>query len=185
MIEKPNKSDGGWTQLSKNYLYESQWYNVRQDKVQLPSNELITYTVVEHDGYVIIVPLLADGKLVLENVYRYTIQETVLECPSGGIDNDTPEQAAHRELREETGYRAGKMQSLGSYYGSNGISTEVYHIFLATEVEFDGPPILENTEQIEIQLIGLKDAYNMALRHEISDGPSSHAIILAWHHVNK
>ena len=176
--------DGGWTQLSQKYLYESQWYNVRQDRIRLPTDELITYTVVEHSGYVVIVPLMADNRLVMEHVYRYTVQETVLECPSGGIDSDTPEQAARRELREETGYRADTFKSLGSYFGSNGISTEVYHIFLATDAVFDGPPILENTEQIEVQLIDIDNAFTMALSGEIVDGPSSHAIMLAWHHLN-
>ena len=69
-----------------------------------------------------VVPLIDDGRVILEHVYRYTIQETVLECPSGGLDGDTPERGARRELEEETGWVAGRLAPLGSFYGSNGIS---------------------------------------------------------------
>ncbi len=62
------KHDGGWTRRASRYLFESRWF---------------TYTLVEHPGYVMVVPLLGDGRVILERVYRYTVQETVLECPSG------------------------------------------------------------------------------------------------------
>ena len=96
------KHDGGWTRRASRYLFESRWFNLRQDEVSLPTGEQVTYTLVEHPGYVMVVPLLGDGRVILERVYRYTVQETVLECPSGGLDGDAPEQAARRELEEET-----------------------------------------------------------------------------------
>jgi ADP-ribose pyrophosphatase len=84
-------------------LFESPWFRLRQDEVTLPGGEEITYTLVDHDGYVVVVPLRDDGRVVMERIYRYTVQRTLLECPSGGLDGEAVETAARRELEEETG----------------------------------------------------------------------------------
>lgn len=88
------KHDGGWKKESSRYLFKSQWFNLRQDDVELPAGESIVYTLIEHPGYSMVVPLLDDGRVILERVYRYTVQETVPECPSGSLDGDTPIVAA-------------------------------------------------------------------------------------------
>jgi 8-oxo-dGTP pyrophosphatase MutT (NUDIX family) len=177
------KHDGGWTRRSSRYLFESQWFNLRQDDVLLPSGEPITYTMVEHPGYSMVVPLLDDGRVILERVYRYTIQETVLECPSGALDADSPESAAHRELREETGWSAETMSSLGTFFGSNGISDERFHLFLATGLRHVGSPRREPTEQMELEFMPLASAGELALSGEVHDAPSALALILAHHRV--
>ena len=91
----------------------------------LPDGTDITYTMVEHPGYAMVVPLLDDGRVVLERVYRYTVQETLLECPSGGVDpgDATPEHTARRELEEETGFLAGQLTELGAFYGRTASAT--------------------------------------------------------------
>jgi len=132
------KHDGGWRRRSWRYLFESQWFNLRQDDLILPSGAEITYTLVEHPGYVVVVPVLADGRVVMERLYRHTVQQTLWECPSGGLDGETPETAARRELEEETGYRAETLTHLGHFVGSSGISNEEYDIFLATGLHADG-----------------------------------------------
>lgn len=173
------KHDGGWKRRGTRHLFESPWFKVRQDEVVLPNGDPITYTFVEHPGYAMVVPLLDDGRVVLERVYRYAVQETVLECPSGGLDGEPPELAAGRELEEETGWVAGKLSSLGSFYGSDGISDERFHLFLATGLRQSGRIRREPTEQIEIDLVPLERAVRMALEGEIVDAPSALALILA------
>lgn len=147
--------------------------------MSLPSGEPITYTMVEHPGYAMVVPLLDDGRVILERVYRYTVQETLLECPSGGLEDETPDAAAHRELEEETGWQAGALAPLGTFYGSSGISNEAFHLFLATELRESGRMNREATEQIELELIPLERAARMALEGRVSDAPSALALILA------
>lgn len=171
--------DGGWKKQSSNYIYKSKWFNLRHDKIILPSGESIDYTFVEHPGYAMIVPLLEDGRVILEKVYRYTVQETVLECPSGGLEGESPESAAGRELREETGWVAGKITPLGSFFGSNGISNERFHLFLGTELQLMGEPTREPTEQIELEFLSLTQVAELALSAKVIDGPSALAIILA------
>lgn len=178
------KHDGGWRRRASRQIFESPWFNLRQDDVVLPNGEPITYTLVEHPGYAMVVPLLEDGRVILEQVYRYALQETLLECPSGGLDGEPPEVAARRELEEETGWVAGSLTPLGSYHGSSGISDERFHLFLATELRATGTVQREATEQIELEFLPLETAVQMAFRGEISDAPSALALILAQHFVS-
>lgn len=165
------------------YLFESQWFKLRQDEVRLPGGQDITYTLVEHGGYAMVVPLLADGRVVMERVYRYCVQRTLLECPSGGLDGEEPETAAHRELEEETGYRAAHLEYLGHFAGDSGMSTQEFDLYLATGLTADGTIQREVTEQMEIELIPLADLRELALRGAIMDAPSALAILLAWDRV--
>lgn len=173
------KHDGGWRQRTSRYLFESLWFNLRQDEVTLPTGEEITYTLIEHQGYAMVVPILDDRRVLLERVYRYTVQETVLECPSGGLDGEEPEIAARRELEEETGWVADTLTPLGSFFGSNGISNERFHLFLAKGLSETGTMNREPTEQIELITLPLQEAAELAFSGGIQDGPSALALILA------
>lgn len=177
------KHDGGWIRRSTRLLFESRWFRLRQDEVDLPTGETITYTMVEHPGFAVVVPLLDDRRVLLERVYRYTVRETLIECPSGGLDGQAPEQAARRELEEETGWVAGRMQPLGAFYASDGISDEQFHVFLATELRETGQLAREPTEQIELEFVPLDEAVELALSGRIADAPSALALILAHHHL--
>jgi ADP-ribose pyrophosphatase len=173
------KPENRWSCTDSHYLFQSRWYAVRQDALTSPDGKTITYTVVEHPGYVVIVPLLPDGRVVMERIYRYPLQRVNLECPSGGLDGEPPEIAARRELEEETGYRADRLIDLGKYAASSGISDAEFSVFLALDVRPDGVLRREITEDIEIELIPLADLRTMTLRGEITDAPSALAILLA------
>jgi len=175
--------DGGWRRRSSRILFDSPWFRLRQDEVTLPGGEDITYTLVEHAGYVVVVPITDDGDVVMERIYRYTVQRTLLECPSGGLDGEDPETAARRELEEETGYRAARVERLGSFYGSTGISNERYHVCLARGLTRDGIVQREITEQMQIELHPLSALRQRALRGELEDAASAYAILLAAERV--
>ena len=168
-----------WVRRSSRYLFESAWFKLRQDELTLPAGHEITYTVVEHPGFAVVVPMLEDGRVVMERIYRYTVGRTLLECPSGGREEDDPETCARRELEEETGYRAGRLTHLGHFVASSGISDEEYDAYLATELTDDGRMQREVTEEIELELVPLPELRSMVLRGEVEDGPSALAILLA------
>ncbi len=168
-----------WVRTDSKYLFQSRWYAVRQDALTSPQGHAISYTVVEHPGFVVIVPLLADGRVVMERIYRYPLQRVQLECPSGGLDGEAPEIAARRELEEETGYRVDRMINLGKYAASSGISDEEFYVFLALDARPEGTLRREITEDIEIELIPLHELRLMVLRGEMADAPSALAILLA------
>ena len=178
-----HKEDGGWKRRSSRHLYESRWFNLRRDEVTLPSGEDITYTLIEHPGFAMVVPILDDGRVLLERVFRYTIQETTLECPSGGLDGEPPEVAARRELEEETGWVAEHMQPLGVFYPSNGISDERFHLFLASGLRESGTMQREATEQMEVVFLPLAEAAELARTGRIADAPSALSLLVAENHL--
>lgn len=179
------KHDGGWVTSESNYLFESKWFKLRQDQIILPTGENITYTLVDHPGYAMVVPLMENGDLVLEHIYRHTVQETVIECPSGGLDGEPQEIAARRELLEETGWQAETLISLGSYFGSNGISNEQFHIFLGKNLTRISEPDREPTEQMKLEFVPIETAVDWVYTGKISDAPSSLAILLAKRYLDE
>ncbi|HKA13525.1 MAG TPA: NUDIX hydrolase, partial [Myxococcota bacterium] len=107
---------GGWITRASRTVFRSRWLHLRQDDIWLPSGEDITYTWVDHGGYVVVVPILDDGRVVMERVYRHTVKRTLLECPSGGLDGQDAIAAGRRELEEETGYTAREWEHLAAFY---------------------------------------------------------------------
>jgi len=181
---KKSKQSGGWATKSSQYLFESQWYDLKQDQVILPNGNQITYTSIEHPGYVIVVPLFENKDVLLERIFRYTIEETILEFPSGGLDGETPVVAANRELQEETGWIAEELMHLGEYFGSSGISDEKYNIYLGTSLKNLENMKREPTEQIELERISLNKLVSMVYSGELKDGPTCLAALLTMQYTN-
>lgn len=167
-----------WRTRSSQLLFESPWFRLRQDAVTLPSGEDIVYTVIDHGGYVVVVPVLDDGRVVMERVYRHSVGRALLECPSGGLDGEDPLTAGRRELEEETGYRAGRIEHVAAFYGSPGISNERFDVCIARDLSDDGILCREPTEQIEVELVPLATLRERALGGDLEDGPTALAILL-------
>jgi ADP-ribose pyrophosphatase len=116
-------------------LYEGKIINLRRDIVLLPNGREATREVVEHPGAVAIVPVLSDGKILLVRQFRYPVEKILLEIPAGKLDaGEAPEACAARELEEETGYRAQRLERKSSIFTGPGFSDEVIHIFVAHEL---------------------------------------------------
>lgn len=176
---------GPWRLLASRTLFESRWFNLRQDELQLPSGEAFHYNVVEHPGFVVVVALAASGEVVMERIWRHTVGRRLLECPAGGLDGDAPELAARRELEEETGWRATSLVNLGRFVSTAGVSDAEFDVFLAPESVPDGRLARESTEDIEVELIPLSKLRSMALRGQIEDAPSALGILLAADRVER
>jgi ADP-ribose pyrophosphatase len=167
-----------WETLDSRFLWQSKWYNLRQDRLRTQDGHEFTYTVVDHPGAVWIVPVTADGQVVLVWHYRHTVDQFCMEVPAGGLPPGlTPEEVARRELLEEVGGTAADFRYIGQFYTSNGISNEIAYVYLATGVEL-GEAHREPTELMEIRLVPVKEALRMAREGDIADGPS--ALALLW-----
>ena len=102
-----------------------------------------------HPGAVVVLPILPDGKVLLIKNYRYAVGETLLELPAGTLERgEEPINCAGRELIEETGYTAGRLKSMGSFFSSPGILSERMYAFAAYDLR-PGEQQLEDGEQIE------------------------------------
>ncbi|MCA9289920.1 MAG: NUDIX hydrolase [Phycisphaerales bacterium] len=106
--------------------------------------------VVRHPGAVLIVPVLDEHTVLLIRNRRIAVDDTLWEFPAGTLEaGEPPAACAARELVEETGHRAARLDPLGSFYTSPGITDERMHVFVATDLT-PGPPALEPGEDIEV-----------------------------------
>ncbi|HET7095082.1 MAG TPA: NUDIX hydrolase, partial [Thermomicrobiales bacterium] len=120
--------------ISSRRGYDGAWAHVRVDEVRLPSGRVRPREVVEHPGAVAIVAVTAADEVVLLRQYHHAIGRSLLGLPAGTRDpGEAPVDTARRELLEETGYAAGALQELASYYTSPGYTDEQLTIFLATD----------------------------------------------------
>jgi len=168
-----------YTTLSRRYLWQSRWYNVRQDQLRNRSGGELIYTVIEKPPAVWVVPVTVDGELVLIDQYRYTVDAWCLEVPAGNIEPglDAPGMAA-RELREEIGGTAQQLIPVAEFYSMNGIGDEVAQVYLALGVTL-GEPRHEPTEHIRLRLVPVEEGLAMAHSGAIKDGISALAILLS------
>ena len=157
------------TTLSSELLYQGKILNLRRDTVRLANGRQASREVVEHVDSVAAVPLLDDGQVVLVEQWRHPVEQALLEIPAGIIDpGEQPAEAMRRELTEETGYAAGRLELLFSVYLAPGYSQELIHIFLAQDLQpAEAAP--DDDEIIRVKKVPFEGAVAACLRGEISD----------------
>lgn len=140
-------------QINEQVLLRTSRFSVNALEIVDANGQRLTREVVRHPGAVVLLPRLDDGRIVLIENHRHAVGETLLELPAGTIDpGETPEQTATRELTEETGYTAAKLEKIHEFYSCPGICDELMHLYLATELTA-GEPDREATEQIENRIV--------------------------------
>ena len=150
-------------------LSKGNFLEVRRDDVRLPDGSQATREYVVHPGAVAIVPLLDDGRLVLERQFRYPVGRVLLEIPAGKIDPGEDTLAcAQRELLEETGYQAREWACAGVVHNAAAYSTEGIEIWFARGLTA-GAQRLDAGEFIELCLLSEAELEQCAVRGELSD----------------
>jgi len=125
--------------------------------------------LVFHPGGVAILPILPDGRIVLIRQHRFPVEENLIELPAGRAEpGEQPIVTARRELIEETGYRADKLEPILKFYTTPGFVREEIHLFKATGLTA-GPTAFDDTEEIETLLLDLPQAMEKVLSGEIHD----------------
>ena len=170
--------------ISRETIYRGHAFNVHRDEVRLPDQHTMHLDIIEHVGAVTILPVDADGRILFVRQYRHAAGKELLELPAGTLDmGEIPENCALREIREETGFAAGKMIRLGEFFLAPGYSTEYMVVFLATYLHPDPLPG-DQDEFISLQPIPIDQAYEFALNGELQDGKSLAALLLARPHIH-
>jgi 8-oxo-dGTP pyrophosphatase MutT (NUDIX family) len=158
---------------------------VRIETVRTPSGEEVVREVVDHDDAVGVVALTRAGEIVLLRQYRQPLRSYLLEIPAGtlDVDGERAEDAARRELAEESGHRADGLERLATFYNSAGWSNEATHLFLANPVVPCAPPdgFTPDAEEadMEVVLLPFDQAIAEARAGSLTDAKTALGILLA------
>ena len=153
-------------------LLETSRFRVEEVTRPLAGGGTRTRAIVRHPGAVTILPLVTPDSVCLIRNYRVAAGQSLIELPAGTLEpNEPPAQTAARELIEETGYRAGRIQHLHSFYLSPGIMDERMHLFVATELTEVGAA-REPGEEIENWIVSWDEALDLVAQGQIQDAKS-------------
>jgi ADP-ribose pyrophosphatase len=164
--------------LASKRIYEGRVINLRVDTVEMRHGPH-DLEIVEHGGAVVVIAQPTPAEIVLVRQYRHPLEAYTWEACAGGIDaGETPEAAAIRELREETGYRAHSMRRLWSAYSAPGFCSELLHFF-HTDAFDAGTAEPDAEEEIEIATFPLSRVREMIERDELRDAKTQIAVLWA------
>ena len=156
---------------SSEEIYRSHWCDLRLDHVDLGDGEQLDYHVIGIAEAVCVVPVLSDGSMVMLWQFRHPHGETHWEVPAGRVDaGEELEAAAARELLEETGYRAGRLEHLAPFYPINGISPHRGHLYTAHDCERVRAPTHDPSERMSVHVLPADEVRARLVRGDFVDG---------------
>lgn len=165
-------------------VYTGRVLNLDVDRVRFPDGSVGELEIIRHPGASAVIPFVSDPggedpQVLLIRQYRYATEEVIYEIPAGRLDpGETPLACAIRELREETGCTAARVEPLITIYTTPGFTDEKIHLFMASGLTM-GTAALEGDEFIEVVTRPLSEVLEMVERGEIVDGKSLIAILYA------
>ncbi|MBS0191278.1 MAG: NUDIX hydrolase [Phycisphaerales bacterium] len=169
-------------EIGRTTLRKGRKFDFEVLRVRAASGKELECDIVRHGGSAVILPVLdrPEGPaIVFVRNYRYSIARTLLEIPAGTLEKgEDPGVCAGRELIEETGYRAARIEPLAEFLPTPGMTNERMHLFLATGLSFVGQD-LEEDESIQVELVPVPEAISMATGGRLEDGKSILALCLA------
>lgn len=166
------------TLIDGDWAYRGSFLQVRKEWVRLPDGGQASREFVVHPGAVMIVPLLDDGRLLLERQYRHPVGRVMLEFPAGKLDTgEAPLRCAQRELQEETGYRAREWAHAGVLHNAIAYSTEGIEVFFARGLQA-GERQLDEGEFLELTALSPEALDAACARGEVTDAKT--LIGLLW-----
>ncbi len=180
---QPVPQDFTETTVESRVEFQGRIVKLRVDKVRLPDGRITTREIAEHGASVCVVPVDPQGNVLLVRQYRKPVEDQLLEVPAGGVEaGESPEQAAVRELQEEVGFTAKKIQLLSSFWISPGWCTEYMYAYLATELEPATLPA-DFDENIAVVPVSLGEVEGLLQSGEIKDLKTIASLLMALKQV--
>jgi ADP-ribose pyrophosphatase len=165
--------------IEKQVVFNGKKVRLEVDRVEDEENQReVRFEVVVHPGAVVVLPVMDDGRVLMIRNHRYSVHQVLIELPAGTLEKgEDPMNCAGRELLEETGYLAGKIQRIGAFYSSPGILSEKLYAFAAYHLEKKSAA-LEEDEEIEIMPVLFDDALKMIDTAEIMDAKTIATLLM-------
>ena len=181
-MEKP-----AWRLRASRYIVDSPYMRLREDEVELPNGTVVSnYYVRESRGFVIIVALTADERVVLVRQYRYGSDSIHLEIPAGMLlEGEDPAACALRELAEETGYAVEHCERAGEFFAEAVRSNARAFIYIGRAARKVAEPVPDPTEHLEAELVPLQTFRRMLADGRIDTGASIAAGYLVLERLGK
>jgi ADP-ribose pyrophosphatase len=165
--------------IASEVVYQGPRITVRHERVRLADGTEIARDIVDQGNAVVILAIDDDEQVLFVRQYRTATNSELLELPAGGIEEgEEPQEAALRELREETGYAAGRLVKLGMFYAAPGTYTELLHSFLALDLREDPLPA-DDDERIEVERMTFDEAMAAAREGKLHDSKTLATMLLA------
>jgi ADP-ribose pyrophosphatase len=169
---KLNNAPKEWKVISSKKVYSNEYLHIYEDKFDLNGIEKIYIRGIRKD-YSTIVPFVSKDEILIIKSYRHLVDSIEIEVPSGYIDEgETAKQAAIRELKEETGYTAKDIISIGSYTLDYSMFKQKGNIFIAYDLDKEKEQSLGIMEKIDVEIIKIKEIEKLLLQGKISNAAS-------------
>jgi ADP-ribose pyrophosphatase len=167
--------------LSREIFYRGKIFDLIVDRVEYPGGNTSIREIAHHPGGAVVVPLFDDGRVMLIKQLRYPFGKHIVELPAGKLHpGEDPADAAARELAEETGWQAERLEKITALYSTPGFCDEILHLYLATGLmpSPHGPRREEGELTMTVFTLPLADAVAMAARGEIEDAKTVAGLLL-------
>jgi ADP-ribose pyrophosphatase len=164
--------------ISREEIYHGSVLHLMRDTVELPNGEISHREFCHHIGAVAIIPLLSDGRVIMERQFRYAHSRVFFEIPAGKLDTPSEDilEAARRELSEETGAIAKKYTYLGEIDTTPALMNEKIHLYLAEDITF-GERHMDDDEFLDLEFVPLSELLRAVMSGEIKDAKTQIAIL--------
>ncbi|MBN9298129.1 MAG: NUDIX hydrolase [Filimonas sp.] len=181
-------SDLKWKTLSSEYIHKDEWLTARKDRCEMPNGTIVDpYYVLEYADWVTVLPVTAEGKVILVQQYRQALGEVSIELPGGCVEQSDAslEDAARRETLEETGYSFETMHYLGKISANPSTNANLMHMFVATGGRKVQEQHLDPNEELELLEVSWEEFIQLVEEKRIIQAMHMSTIFYALRYLDK